>query len=218
MEDSRVPERFDGAPEQIAGGTTGLPPVDDDPSIVYDRAALEAAERDARTAVSADDALSAHHGEFTERDEPWVKIATAPSADPGRSLEPIYEALCEAGIPAGFDPYRPGVAASPYPFLQRAFFVVVPESRLEEATRALADMGVDIPGSHSDRVDRGGQPAPTATPDSARVHADQVGAPPEPRAAMPRSRKVMLLVALLLLLATAIQLITTLLYELGILE
>jgi len=47
--------------------------------------------------------------------ERWVPVATAPGGDPGRSLQPIYDVLLAAGIDAGFDPYRPGDASSPYP-------------------------------------------------------------------------------------------------------
>lgn len=78
--------------------------------------------------------------------ERWVPIATAPGGDPGRSLQPIYDVLEAAGIPAGFDPYRPGDASSPYPYMQRAFHVVVPESQRGIALKAVREAGIRIPG------------------------------------------------------------------------
>jgi len=89
--------------------------------------------------------------------ERWVPVATAPGGDPGRSLQPIYDVLLAAGIDAGFDPYRPGDASSPYPTPQRAFSVVVPESARDDALSLIREAGISIPGeSHADFVDRTG--------------------------------------------------------------
>jgi hypothetical protein len=169
--------------------------ADDGLPVIEDAGVLEAAEQAAREAESYDDAVGADAEAATAPGESWVKVATAPSADPGRSLEPIYVALCEAGIPASFDPYRPGVAASPYPFLQRAFHVVVPASRLDEARAALADMRVEIPGEGTGSRDA----EPTAAP--------HVPGPGETRAPMSARRKVALVVIALLLVAFVVQLV-----------
>ena len=217
LPDSTRPQRFEDRGDGPSAEPSDEPPVESDPSIVYDRAALEQAERAARVADSADDAHAAYVPAAAGTDEQWTRVATVSSMDSGRSLEPIYEALCEAGIPAGFDPYRPGVAASPYPFMQRAFHVVVPASRLDEARSTLAEMGVDIPGTHSDGVDRGSPTSGEGT-GSAELHADQVGPPNGRSTKMSRSRKTVLIVVVLLLVATAAQLLTSLLFELGVLR
>jgi hypothetical protein len=171
--------------------------ADDGLPVIEDAAVLEAAEQAAREAESYDDAVGADAEAAAAPGESWVKVATAPSADPGRSLEPIYEALCEAGIRASFDPYRPGVAASPYPFLQRAFYVVVPESRLDEALAALKDMGVEIPGE--------GAGAPENEP-AAAPHVHSAG---EAQAPMSTRRKVVLVIIALLLISTVVNLMSS---------
>jgi len=94
------------------------------------------------------------------RDGKWVAVATAPGGDPGRSLQPIYDVLEAAGIPVGFDPYRPGVASSPYPAPYRAFNVVVPESLRERALQIIHEAGIVVPGEpRSDTIFSQG-PAP----------------------------------------------------------
>ena len=90
------------------------------------------------------------------RDEEWVAVAQAPGGDPGRSLQPIHDVLEAAGIPVGFDPYRPGIASSPYPAPYRAFKVVVPESLRATALETVREAGLVIPGeSRSDVVSFG---------------------------------------------------------------
>ena len=127
-------------------------------------------------------------------DERWVPVASAPGMDPGRSLEPVYEALCEAGIPAGFDPYRPGTASNPYPVVQRLYHVVVPESRLMQAKDALRDMHVEVPaeGAGSRVVQR---------------TASQI-----------RWRRVAWATVVLILLVTVIEYVVSLLYQTGVLD
>ena len=93
--------------------------------------------------------------------EPWVPIAFAPGGDPGRTLQPIYDVLQAAEIPAGFDPYRPGDASSPYPQPYRAFKVVVPASLRDRALEVVREAGIAIPGERmSDAVSRE-EPAPS---------------------------------------------------------
>ena len=122
----------------------------DGDSPIFDPEALEAAERAARESV-ADDGFSARVDSDQARvDEEWVTVASAARGDQGRSLEPLYEVLRDAGIPAGFDPYRPGVASSPYGQGARLVKLVVPESYrsraldvIRESQRALAEESPD---------------------------------------------------------------------------
>ncbi len=165
--------------------------TDDGIPVVDDPAALEAAEDAAR---HAEDETTQLTGAPISSDERWVPIASAPGMDTGRSLEPIYEALCEAGIPTGFDPYRPGVAANPYPVVQRLFHVVVPESRFAEAAQALAAMNVSVPTE--------GITHPTSTS----------------RTGVPGWRRYVAVIVALILVAMVVQLITTLLFEWGVLR
>lgn len=185
-----------------ATGTRDEGFTEDGTPVISNAEELEAAEEAARTALDEQSALDSAPG--IERDEPWVPVATAPSSDPGRSLEPVYEALCEAGIPASFDPYRPGVASSPQPFLQRTFSVVVPESRLREARDSLARMDVRVRAparadEHGPRADAGVRPGGT-------------------RRSWLLDRRLIMLLVVLLLVAFAVQLVVATLFELGALR
>ncbi len=165
--------------------------ADDGTPVVEDAAALEAAEEAARRAEDEAPVLA---GERAARGEPWVAVATASSLDTGRSLEPVYDALREAGIPAGFDPYRPGTAPTPYPTVQRSFCVVVPESRVAEAEEALRAVRVGA----------------AAAGDATNLQA--------PRVVARRWRGYLAIIITVVLIALAVPLVGRLFVEWGLLE
>jgi hypothetical protein len=126
-------------------------------------------------------------------DERWVPIATASYGDPGRTLQPIHDVLEAAGIPVGFDPYRPGDASSPLPQMSRAFRVVVPESSVGAALAAVREAGIAIPGESAPALPS--EASAAGTTDSAEASSE--AAEPNHRA---RNRRLFVFAGVLLLL------------------
>lgn len=139
-------EKPDGTLEWVEYPEPGRRPEFDpsDDECVDDPEALKAAEE----AVARDEEESPHREPIDERWVPMARAAERSLAMPAAffselplserlRLQVMADALGEAGIDVGWDPYPPGEVFSHQYRVARAFQLLVPESQAEDARRVL---------------------------------------------------------------------------------